>query len=70
MLNLVLALGWIWLAVAIGLEFARKGKGERNQRRARAAKPHSDLVTSPGSRSGTRSLPIHSATRIRATFCT
>ena len=48
LLNLVLALAWIWLAVAIGREFARKAKENVTNVAPEAAEPIPDLLYRPG----------------------
>jgi hypothetical protein len=48
MLNLVLALGWIWLAVAIGREFGHKARENVINVAPEAGEPIPDLVYRPG----------------------
>jgi len=48
LLNLVLALAWIWLAVAIGREFARKAKENVTNVAPEAGEPIADLIYHPG----------------------
>ena len=48
LLSLVLALAWIWLAVAIGREFARKAKENVINVAPEAARPIPDLHYEPG----------------------